>query len=66
MLRDSVQQAVAAEQFHVYSVTTVEQALELFTGLPVGDAETESNDTLYGRVRRTLNLFDKALQNRGI
>ena len=66
VLRDSVQQAVAAEQFHVYSVTTVEQALELFTGLPVGDAETESNDTLYGRVRRTLNLFDKALQNRGI
>ena len=66
VLRDSVAQAVAAGKFHVYSVTTVEEALELFTGMPIGDAEQESDDTLYGRVRKTLNRFDTALHDRGI
>jgi len=66
VLRDSVAQAVADGRFHVYSVTTVEEALELFTGMPVGDAEHQSDDTLYGRVRKTLNRFDKALKDRGI
>ena len=66
VLRDDVAQAVGDGRFHVYSVTTVEEALELFTGMPVGDAEHQSDDTLYGRVRKTLNRFDKALHERGI
>ncbi len=40
MLRQDVVDAAAAGQFHVYAVETVEEALELLTGIPVGTAET--------------------------
>ena len=36
MLRDDVVAAVAAGQFHVYAVRTVDEALELLTGQPAG------------------------------
>jgi lon-related putative ATP-dependent protease len=36
MVRRDVVDAVAAGRFHVYPVTTVDQALELITGLPAG------------------------------
>ena len=32
MLREDVQNAVTSKQFHIYSVTTVDEALELLTG----------------------------------
>ena len=41
MLRQDVVDAAAAGQFHVYAVETVEEALGLLTGIPVGTAETE-------------------------
>lgn len=35
MLRDRVVEAVAQGLFHVYPVKTVDEAMELLTGLPV-------------------------------
>jgi len=41
MLRADVRDAVAAGQFHVYAVRTVDEGIELLTGLPAGVADTE-------------------------
>lgn len=36
MLKDEVIQAVERGEFHIYSVSTIEEAMELLTGLPAG------------------------------
>ncbi len=41
MLRDDVVAAVAAKQFSIYAVETVDEAMELFMGLPVGIRDKE-------------------------
>ena len=43
MLRQDVVEAVAAGQFHVYSVQTVDQATEILTGIPAGERDEEGN-----------------------
>jgi predicted ATP-dependent protease len=39
MLREDVVEAVRAGRFHVHAVETVDQGLELLTGLPAGEAD---------------------------
>jgi len=41
MLRADVREAVAAGQFQVYAVRTVDEGIELLTGLPAGVADAE-------------------------
>jgi predicted ATP-dependent protease len=41
MLRRDVVEAAAAGRFHIYPVETVDQALELLTGIPVGTPDAE-------------------------
>ena len=41
MLRADVRDAVAAGQFNVYAVRTVDEGIELLTGLPAGVADAE-------------------------
>jgi predicted ATP-dependent protease len=43
MLRQDVVEAAEANQFHVYPVQTVDQALELLTGIPAGERDAEGN-----------------------
>ena len=43
MLRQDVVEAVEAGQFHVYSMQTVDQAIELLTGVPAGERDEEGN-----------------------
>lgn len=43
MLRQDVVDAAAAGRFHIYAVETVDQALELLTGIPVGTPEEEGS-----------------------
>jgi predicted ATP-dependent protease len=52
MLRSDVVEAAAAGRFHIYAVETVDQALELLTGLAVGTPSTEGS--LNQRVARRL------------
>jgi predicted ATP-dependent protease len=69
VLRDEVRDAVAAGQFHIYTVERVEDAIELLTGVPAGvlDATGEyPPDSVYGRVVTTLERFDRTLAERGI
>ena len=52
VLRDEVRDAVAARSFHLYSVARVEEAIELFTGMPAGDMDPAGDyprESVYGR-----------------
>jgi predicted ATP-dependent protease len=69
VLRDEVRDAVAEKRFHLYSVSRVEEAIELFTGLPVGEIAATGQyptGTVYGRVTTTLERFDSMLSVRHI
>ena len=43
MLRDDVVEAVEAGQFHIYPVTTIDEGIEILTGVPAGEADAEGN-----------------------
>lgn len=43
MLRRDVVDAAATGRFHIYAVATVDEALELLTGIPVGTPETDGS-----------------------
>ena len=64
MLREDIVQAVREGKFHVYSYNTVNEALELLTGLPAGERLEEPDDQ--GRVYPpgTINdLVDRRLHS---
>jgi predicted ATP-dependent protease len=67
ILRDEVADAVAVDQFHIWSVETIDEAAELFMGTPPGDLGADGRypaDTIYGRVQTELEAFDRALFER--
>jgi lon-related putative ATP-dependent protease len=43
MLRQDVVDAVAAGQFHIYPVETIDQGIELLTGMPAGEPDDEGH-----------------------
>ncbi|MEZ4617549.1 MAG: hypothetical protein R2867_18830 [Caldilineaceae bacterium] len=43
MLRQDVVDAVREEQFHVYAVETIDQGIELLTGVPAGVRDDKGN-----------------------
>ncbi|MCK6627623.1 MAG: AAA family ATPase [Anaerolineae bacterium] len=63
MLRQDVVEAVAAGQFHIYPVETVDQGIEILTGLPAGERDEAGNypeGSLNQRVKaRLAALADK-------
>ena len=53
MLRDEVRQAVAEGQFHIYPVRTIDEGIEILTGVPAGklqDDGTYPEDSVHYRV----------------
>jgi lon-related putative ATP-dependent protease len=57
MLRDDVVKAVEEGDFHIYAVETVDQGIELLTGMPVGERDEEGNypeDSFNHRVQQRL------------
>lgn len=64
VLRQDVVDAVDAGKFHLWSVRTVGEAIELFTGLKCGKAGKNGRfpeDTVFGKVQQALDSFDTAL-----
>lgn len=60
MLKDEVIAAVKENQFHIYAVSRVEEALALLTGIPFGIRQEDGSyekDTLGDRLKKS---FDKA------
>ena len=63
MLRDDVVDAVRAGRFSVHAVGSVDDALELLTGMSAGDPDRPRDDTVNGRIARRLQ--DYARRRRG-
>ena len=60
MLRPDVVEAVEAGDFHVYPVATVDQGIELLTGIEAGTRDEQGafpDDTINGRVEARLREF---------
>ena len=57
MLRDDVVEAVAAKRFAVHAVQTVDDAVEVLTGMPAGDPALPSDETVNGRIARRLREY---------
>ena len=68
VLRQDVVDAISAGQFHVYSVDSIEEAVELLTGVPAGEPDEDGGyppDTVYGKVMTQLEAFNRVLLERG-
>ncbi len=70
MLKPEVVQAVADGRFHIYAVSTIEQGIELLTGMPAGKLRkngTYAEGTMFRRVTDTLaEMTKRAMEvNRG-
>lgn len=60
MLRHDVVEAVAKGQFHIYPVETVDQGIEILTGLAAGEPDGAGiypENTINGKVQTRLNDF---------
>ena len=65
MLRKDVVEAVEAGEFHVYAVRTVDEALELLTGVPAGERDEKGafpEETVNGKVEARLRAFARKQQ----
>lgn len=66
MLRRDVVEAAAAGKFHIYPVRTIDEGIELLTGVPAGTPDEDGNyppDTVNGRVQvRLAELAEIARQ----
>lgn len=66
MLHKSVVDAVKKKQFHIYPVTTIEEGIEILTGMPAGvpnENYTYPPDTLFGKIATVLEEFHDAVKN---
>jgi len=64
MLRQDVVDAIAQHRFHVYVVNSVEEGVELLTGVPAGTASGGNpypEGSVFARVEATLGRFYEAL-----
>ena len=67
VLDDDVSADVAAGRFHVWSVETVAEGLELFTGESAGVADANGDyppDSIFGRIAARLIEYDRILEDR--
>jgi len=65
MLRDDVVESVQRGDFHILSVNTVDEALEVLTGVPAGELGPDGaypEDSVHGRVARRLREMGEAMR----
>jgi lon-related putative ATP-dependent protease len=65
MLRGDVRQAVAEGKFHIYPVHTVDEGIEILTGMPAGELQedgTYPEESVHGRVLARLEEIAENLK----
>ena len=65
MLRRDIVEAVEEGRFHIYAVETVDQGIEILTGIPAGEPDEEGEypeDSINGRVHHRLRAMAERLQ----
>ncbi len=68
MLREDVVEALKEGKFHIYAVDTVDEGIEILTGVPAGEPDESGNyppDTVNGRVNAKLAELAERLQEFG-
>lgn len=68
MLREDVIEAVAQGRFHIYAVQTIDEGIEILTGVPAGERGPDGAypvDSVNGRVDRQLRNLAEKLQQFG-
>jgi predicted ATP-dependent protease len=68
MLREDVVEAVRAAKFRIHSVSTIDQGIEILTGVASGDRDADGRfppGTVNGRVEARLRLFAERMQRFG-
>lgn len=68
MLKDEVIKAVRDGQFSIFSVKTIEEGIELLTGLPAGQKDEFGQypaESVFGRVTQKLQRYQEKLQALG-
>jgi len=66
MLRHDVVEAVARKQFHIYAVKTIEEGIELLTGMPAGEQGPDGKypeDTVFGKVDAKLQIMAERMKS---
>ena len=66
VLRPDVVQAISEDSFHLYAISTVEQGIEVLTGLPAGSRDNAGRfpaGSVFGRVERRLIELAELLRN---
>ncbi len=64
MLRRDVVDAIRDGKFHIYAIDTVEEGIELLTGVPAGEMDVHGSyppNTVYGAVQARLRRFREVL-----
>lgn len=64
MLREDVVAAVAAGQFHIWAIRTVDEGMALLTGMPAGSADLDGMsriESVNARIARRLQRFAASL-----
>ena len=65
MLHADVIQAVEDGRFHIYAVRTIDEGLEILTGVPAGDIQEDGDypaDSVHGRVMARLEQIAESLK----
>jgi len=65
MLREDVVEAIRAGQFHVYAVSTIDEGIELLTGVPAGREGADGafpDGTVNQRIGQTLREFSERMR----
>ncbi|MCP3872870.1 MAG: AAA family ATPase [Desulfobacteraceae bacterium] len=60
VLRKDVIQAIENKQFHLYKVSTIEEGVEVLTGIPAGKSDSTHyypEDTVFGRAQEKLRKY---------
>jgi lon-related putative ATP-dependent protease len=68
MLKDEVVEAVKAGKFHIWSVSTIEEGIEILTGLPAGEMQedgTYPEGTINYLVNKRLHEFGESMKKFG-
>lgn len=66
MLRDEVVDAVRAGKFHIYAISTVDEGIELLTGVTAGQPDKNGRyleGTINARVLRTLRAYSERVRD---
>ena len=66
MLQEDIVDAVQQGLFHIYAINTVDQGIELLTGIPAGKPDRENRyleGTINARITRTLRAYSERVQS---